>query len=62
LEGDFAARVLPVVREAREAREAGAESLREIAAYLTEKGVQTRRGGPWDAAKVRALMLLAVEA
>lgn len=57
--GDFAARVLPVVAEAREA---GAESLREIAAYLTGKGVQTRRGGPWDAAKVRAMLMLAGEA
>lgn len=56
---EFAARVLPVVAEAREA---GAESLREIAAYLTEKGVQTRRGGPWDAAKARAMLMLAGEA
>jgi DNA invertase Pin-like site-specific DNA recombinase len=51
--GDFAARVQPVVQEAQEA---GALSLRAIAAYLTAKGVQTRRGGPWDAAKVRAVL------
>ena len=51
--GDFAARVQPVVREAKEA---GAISLRAIATYLTARGVQTRRGGPWDAAKVRAVL------
>ena len=50
---DYASRLEPVIREAQEA---GAESLRAIASYLTAKGVQTRRGGPWDAAKVRAVM------
>lgn len=50
---DFAARVQPVISEARSA---GSHSLRAIAAYLTDRGVQTRRGGPWDAAKVRALI------
>ncbi|GGN63077.1 resolvase [Novosphingobium indicum] len=51
---DFAARVRPAIAEAQAN---GATSLRQIAAYLTAKGVQTRRGGPWDAAKVRQLML-----
>jgi DNA invertase Pin-like site-specific DNA recombinase len=50
---EYAARVRPVLAEARAS---GAESLRQIAAYLTERGVQTRRGGPWDAAKVRQLI------
>jgi DNA invertase Pin-like site-specific DNA recombinase len=50
---DFAARVRPVIEEAKAS---GADSLRQIAAYLTERGVKTRRGGPWDAAKVRACM------
>lgn len=50
---DFAARVRPAIAEAQAN---GASSLRQIAAYLTEKGVQTRRGGPWDAAKVRQLL------
>lgn len=50
---DFALRVRPVIIEAQEA---GAQSLRQIAAYLASKGVQTRRGGSWDAAKVRAVL------
>ncbi|SLJ96088.1 recombinase family protein [Novosphingobium mathurense] len=50
---DFAARVRPVIAEAQAT---GANSLRQIASFLTEKGVQTRRGGPWDAAKVRNVM------
>lgn len=49
----FAALVRPVIAEAQVN---GATSFRQIAAYLIGKGVQTRRGGPWDAAKVRALM------
>lgn len=52
--GDFAALVRPVIVEAQES---GATSLRQIATYLTAKGVQTRRGGPWDAAKVRAVVV-----
>jgi DNA invertase Pin-like site-specific DNA recombinase len=50
---EFAERVRPAIAEARQA---GAESLRQIAAHLTQRGVQTRRGGPWDAAKVRQLI------
>jgi DNA invertase Pin-like site-specific DNA recombinase len=56
---DFAARVRPAITEAQEA---GAGSLRTIAAYLIGKGVQTRRGGAWDAAKVRAVMQAVVGA
>lgn len=52
--GDFAARVRPVIAQAQNS---GAASLRQIAAYLNEKGVQTRRGGlNWDAAKVRQVL------
>ncbi len=50
---EFAARVRPAITEAQRA---GAGSLRQIAAHLTGRGVQTRRGGPWDAAKVRQAM------
>jgi len=50
---DFATRVRPVIAEAQAS---GATSLRQIAAYLIGKGVQTRRGGPWDAGKVRAVI------
>ncbi len=50
---EFASRVRPVIEDAKAS---GANSLRQIAAYLTERGVQTRRGGPWDAAKVRQLL------
>ena len=50
---DFAARVRPAIAEAQQA---GAGSLRQVAAYLTERGVQTRRGGPWDASKVRQVL------
>lgn len=52
----FIERVRPAVAEAQ--RE-GATSLRQIAAFLTQKGVKTRRGGPWDAAKVRQVLLAA---
>lgn len=47
---EFAERVAPAIAEAKRD---GAKSLREIAAHLTRQGVKTRRGGPWDAAKVR---------
>lgn len=50
---DYAARVRPVIAEAQAS---GATSLRQIAAYLTARGIQTRRGGPWDALKVRQLL------
>lgn len=53
---EFAARVRPAIAEAQAA---GAGSLRQVAAYLTERGVQTRRGGPWDPAKVRQVLLAA---
>lgn len=49
----FADRVRPAIEEAQVL---GAGSLRQIAAYLTAKGVQTRRGGPWDASKVWQVM------
>lgn len=49
----FAALVLPMIDQAKAE---GATSLRQIAAHLTSMGVQTRRGGPWDAAKVRAVL------
>ncbi|WP_338241610.1 recombinase family protein [Aurantiacibacter hainanensis] len=51
---EFVERVSPAITEARQE---GAKSLREIASYLTEQGVKTRRGGPWDAAKVRQVIL-----
>lgn len=50
---DFAARVRPAIAQAQEA---GAGSLRQIAAYLIDNGVRTRRGGPWDANKVHQIM------
>jgi len=50
---EYAAFVRPVIAEAQAA---GAISLRQIAAYLTNRQVKTRRGGPWDAAKVRAVL------
>lgn len=52
-----AAAFVSLVRPAiEEAQSEGATSLRQIAAYLTAKGVQTRRGGPWNAGKVRAVL------
>lgn len=50
---EFAARVSPAIEEARRK---GAVSLRDIAAHLTRQGVKTRRGGHWDAAKVRQII------
>jgi DNA invertase Pin-like site-specific DNA recombinase len=38
---------LPAIREARDA---GAKSLREIAAALNARGIATARGGKWEAA------------
>jgi hypothetical protein len=44
-----AATVLPIIREIRKA---GATTLREIAAALNARGVQTARGGQWHAMTV----------
>lgn len=52
---DFAAKVAPDVAKVRQA---GAKSLREIAAGLNERGVPTARGGAWSAVQVRRLGLL----
>lgn len=54
----FALRVAPAIAEAKEQ---GASSLRQIAAVLDAMGVKTRRGGPWDAAKVRAVSSISGE-
>jgi DNA invertase Pin-like site-specific DNA recombinase len=48
-----AATVLPIIREIRKA---GARTLREIAAALNERGVQTARGGQWYATTVRNVL------
>lgn len=52
---EFATRILPAIDQAKSE---GAASLREIAAHLTSRGIKTRRGGPWDAAKVRNVLLI----
>lgn len=44
-----AANVLPIIRQIKRA---GAQTLREIAAALNERGVQTARGGQWHATTV----------
>lgn len=49
----FAARVAP---SARELRDAGM-SLRQVAAELTARGVQTMRGGAWTAMAVRNVLM-----
>jgi DNA invertase Pin-like site-specific DNA recombinase len=49
----FAASVGPVIAELRNA----GQSLRQIAAELTRRGIQTVRGGPWTAAAVRSVLL-----
>ncbi len=51
----FVESVGPVAQELRES----GKSLREIAAALTDRGVQTKRGGPWTAAGVREVLLAA---
>jgi DNA invertase Pin-like site-specific DNA recombinase len=51
----FAARVAPMAKELRGA----GLSLRQIAADLTERGVETMRGGAWTAAAVRNVLLRA---
>ncbi|SHN69636.1 recombinase family protein [Bradyrhizobium erythrophlei] len=48
-----AANVLPIIREARKA---GATTLREIADVLNARGVSTARGGQWYATSVRNMM------
>jgi DNA invertase Pin-like site-specific DNA recombinase len=50
---DFAARVLPMVSELHD----GGRSLRNIAAELTARGIQTMRGGAWTADRVRHLLM-----
>jgi DNA invertase Pin-like site-specific DNA recombinase len=49
----FAARVRPMI----EALRVEGLSLRAIAARLTERGVETARGGKWEAAQVRGVLL-----
>jgi DNA invertase Pin-like site-specific DNA recombinase len=49
----FASNVLPVIREARKA---GATTLREIAAALNARGVATARGGQWYAKSVANIL------
>jgi DNA invertase Pin-like site-specific DNA recombinase len=48
----FAASVKPMI----EALRAEGLSLRAIAAKLTERGVETARGGRWEAAQVRGVL------
>lgn len=50
---DFAANVLPVIREIQAA---GAKPLRAIAEALNVRGVPTARGGRWEAATVRNVL------
>ena len=52
-----AANVLPIIREARKA---GATSLREIANVLNARGVSTARGGSWHATSVKNMLARAV--
>jgi DNA invertase Pin-like site-specific DNA recombinase len=49
-------RVLPLIEELRQA---GARSLHQLAAGLTEKGIPTPRGGAWTATAVRRALLRA---
>jgi DNA invertase Pin-like site-specific DNA recombinase len=48
-----AANVLPIIREARKA---GATTLREIAAALNARGIATARGGLWYATSVKNML------
>ncbi len=48
-----AANVLPVIKEIQKA---GASTLREIAAALNARGVQTPRGGAWHATSVKNVL------
>jgi DNA invertase Pin-like site-specific DNA recombinase len=49
----FAAQLAPTVTELHDA----GQSLRQIAAELARRGVQTARGGPWTAMAVRRVLL-----
>jgi DNA invertase Pin-like site-specific DNA recombinase len=49
----FAANVLPIIREAQLA---GVSSLRSIAEVLNARGVRTARGGKWAATQVRDIL------
>jgi DNA invertase Pin-like site-specific DNA recombinase len=49
----FAAKVKPMI----EALRAEGMTLRAIAARLTELGVETARGGKWEATQARAVLL-----
>jgi DNA invertase Pin-like site-specific DNA recombinase len=48
-----AALVMPAIQEAQAA---GANSLRQIAAGLNDRGIATARGGKWDATTVRNIL------
>ena len=45
--------VAPMIQAARDA---GAMSLREIAAWLNENGIEARRGGIWSATQVARVL------
>jgi DNA invertase Pin-like site-specific DNA recombinase len=49
----FAAKVLPIIREIKSA---GAGTLRQMAQALNVRGIETARGGRWEAATVRNVM------
>jgi DNA invertase Pin-like site-specific DNA recombinase len=49
----WSADVLPIIDDIRQS---GAVSLREIAAGLNERGIQTRRGGDWTAVQVQRVL------
>jgi DNA invertase Pin-like site-specific DNA recombinase len=49
----WSADVLPIIEDIRQS---GAVSLREIAAGLNERGIQTRRGGEWTATQVARVL------
>ncbi len=51
----YAETILPFVQEAKDA---GALSLREIAASLNTKGITTPRGGSWSAVQVQRIMTM----
>jgi Recombinase len=48
-----AANVLPIIREAKKA---GATSLRDIAEVLNARGIATARGGRWHATSVKNVL------
>ena len=49
----YAANILPIIREAQEA---GARTLREIAEALNARGIATARGGQWYAQSVANIL------